>query len=398
MRRPCFVLFIVDANSVIHHFSDRELDRLARRVGESGCDYIRTLLTWKRPGGRPSIMPFRLVNGVADWNQPEPEWDRQLIRLQKALNKYGAGLWLDIFAQQFDRRDYGWTPFRYNLNGFDTWRATTDVALFNFKRLIKRAKDCLAPGKHIIGWGNELVHPLDYQGDVPAQDNWARAWILPLAKYMKTIDVQLPVPFSASDNLHGTGHSIYNRLVKQAGWLHKDTFWVLHGCAIPAHFDRFPIKSVNKYYGISDDAVGLKPEISVPPEMQGLTISETGRRSSHWPYRVDLVRHVEEILGPRLRCIEVMPMELKRTIWHPDMLHQEESLDVFWRIAKEVFYGKDVRRSFPDPIPPIPPVPPPTPEPPTPPSPPEPPKPCSYWLKRWDFRRWFKCIQGKEVD
>jgi len=38
-----------------------------------------------------------------------------------------------------------------------------------------------------------------------------------------------------------------------------------------------------------------------------------------------------------------MPMELKRDDWTPSMLNQEESVDVFWKIAQAV-YGKDIRR------------------------------------------------------
>ena len=52
-------------------------------------------------------------------------------------------------------------------------------------------------------------------------------------------------------------------------------------------------------------------------------------------------------------------------------------------------------------VPPEPPEPPEPPQPPIPPEPPEPPpeqKPCSYWFKRWDFRRWWKCITGKKVN
>jgi hypothetical protein len=72
-------------------------------------------------------------------------------------------------------------------------------------------------------------------------------------------------------------------------------------------------------------------------------VSQTGRRSSHWTWRIEMVRHVNERLGPRLRLVEIMPMELKRDDWTPSMLNQEESVDVFWRIAKEVC-DKDIRR------------------------------------------------------
>ena len=58
--------------------------------------------------------------------------------------------------------------------------------------------------------------------------------------------------------------------------------------------------------------------------------------------------------------------------------------------------GREERRAMGEvfgtiPKPPEPPIPP------IPPEPPEPPKPkqCSYWFKRWDFRRWWQCLWGK---
>jgi hypothetical protein len=338
------VLFIVDFLSAAHLFTDAELEVFAKRLGESGCDYVRMFLCWKRPG-REYTLPFERVDGKADWNKPNPEWDKQAARVQRILGKYGVGIWLDVFAQQYDRADYPWSPFKYNINGFDTWRATRPEVMDRFRALIDRIIAVIGIEGNIIGWGNELVHPLDPLGDVPAQDEWAKAWIVPLAAHLRARGVPPPNPFSASDNMHGTGHSLYNRLVKQAGWENRDTFWVLHGCAIAEHFDRFTIGSALKHYGISDDGVGLSTVTSVPLAQQGLTVSQTGRRSSHWPYRIELVKKVQARLGKRLRCVEVMPMETKSDIWTPAVLHQEESVDVFWRIAQEV-YDRDIRRHF----------------------------------------------------
>jgi len=39
-----------------------------------------------------------------------------------------------------------------------------------------------------------------------------------------------------------------------------------------------------------------------------------------------------------------MPMELKWDDWVPSKLNQEESVDVFWKIAESV-YNKDIRRN-----------------------------------------------------
>lgn len=418
---PFMVLFVVDFHSIAYHFSDAELDRFARRLGEAGCDYVRMLSCWQKPGGRGSALPFEQnADRLADWNKPNPKWDANLMRAQSFLNKYDVGLWLDLFAQQYDRADYRWSPFRYNVNGFETWRATKPEVLGHLKLWIHRAQQALEGGKYLLGWGNELVHPQDHLGDTPKIDEWARAWVLPLANYMQKIGVPMPVPFSAG-HWDGTGKSIYNRLCKQANpvWPWGDTFWVRHGIALAEHVDRDPVGSVLKHWGVSDDGVGLNPQNTVPPEKQGLTVNQTGRRSSHWTWRIEMVRHAKEVWGNRLRLVEVMPMELKYDLWHPDSLHQEESVDVFWRIAKEV-YGVDIRRSFPLPPPP--------------PPPPEPVyvwveacveswllpnryckkrieerfevwdepretcelcKPsCSYWLKRWDFRRFFKCLFG----
>lgn len=358
---PFMTLFVVDFNSIAHNFSDAELDRFARRLGETGCDWVRMLSCWKRPEGRSSILPFQQANdNLADWDIPNPYWDEGLKRVQRILNKYDVGVWLDLFAQQYDRADYHWSPFKYNVNGFDTWRSIKPEALAYFKAWILRAKTALDGGKYLLGWGNELAHPLDYRGDVPEIDSWARDWVIPLANYMKKIGIPMPVPFSAG-HWDGTGKSIYNRLCKQTEplWPWSQSFWVRHGIAIAEHLDREPAGSVNKHWGVSDDGVGLKPENTVPPAKQGLTVNQTGRRSSHWMYRIEMVRRAEQIWGQRLRCVEVMPMELKWEMWHPDNLHQEESVDVFWRIAKEV-YGVDIRRNFPPPVPPTPPDPIPT--------------------------------------
>jgi hypothetical protein len=338
------ILFVVDLISAARLFTDAELEELARRLGAAGCDYVRSFLCWKRPG-REYTLPFERVDGKANWDWPNLEWDRQLARVQRILGKYGVGLWLDLFAQQYDRADYPWSPFRYNVNGFDTWRATSPAVMTRWYRLIDRVIAAIGIEGNIIGWGNELVHPDDFQGDTPAQDAWARQWIVPLAAYLRTRGIAPPNPFSASDNMHGTGHSLYNRLVKQAGWDNRDTFWVLHGCAIAEHFDRFDIQSALKHYGISDDGVGLSTATSVPLAQQGLTVSQTGRRSSHWTYRIELVKKVQKRLGKRLRCVEVMPMSLKWDNWKPADLHQEEEVEAFTKIAQAV-YEKDIRRKF----------------------------------------------------
>jgi len=339
---PYMVIFVVDLGSAAHLFPDAELETFTARLGAAGCDYVRMFSCWNRPG-REYVLPFERVDGKADWDKPDPEWDRQLARLQRVLGRAGVGIYLDLFAQQFDRADYGWSPFRYNVNGLKSWRDTNPAAMKRWKQLIDRAIAAIGIEGNIFGWGNELVHPDDWKGDTVPQDNWAKAWVVPLAAHLRSQGIPAPNPFSASDNMHGTGHSIYNRLVKQAGWEQRDTFWVLHGVALAEHFDRFAIGSALKNYGISDDGIGLDPAVVVPPEKQGLTVSQTGRKSSHWTYRIEMVRHVNERLGPRLRLVEVMPMELKRDDWTPAMINQEESVDVFWRIAKEV-YGKDIRR------------------------------------------------------
>jgi len=340
---PFMVLFVVDLGSAAHLFPDAELEIFAQRLGAAGCDYIRMFSCWKRPGGREYTLPFERVDGKADWDKPDPEWDRQLARLQRILGRVGVGIYLDLFAQQFDRRDYPWSPFWNNTDGIGTWRATSPKAMKRWKQLIDRAVAAIGVEGNLFGWGNELVHPDDPLGDTVPQDNWAKAWAVPLAAHLRSRGIPPPNPFSASDNMHGTGHSIYNRLVKQAGWEQRDTFWVLHGVALAEHFDRFAIGSALKNYGVSDDGIGLNPAVIVPPEKQGLTVSQTGRRSSHWTYRIQMVRHVKEKLGDRFRLIEVMAFSLKWDTWMPSMLHQEEEVDVFWKIALQI-YGKDIRR------------------------------------------------------
>jgi len=337
------VLFVVDLGSAAHLFTDAELEAFAVRLGAAGVDYIRLFMCWKRPG-RDYVLPFERIEGKADWDRPNSEWDRQLARLQRILGRAGVGIYLDLFAQQFDRRDYPWSPFWNNTDRIETWRETTPLAMKRWRQLIDRVVAAIGTEGNIVSWGNELVHPDDPLGDTVALDNWAKAWVVPLAEYMRSQGVPPPNPFSASNNMHGTGQSLYDRLVKEAGWDNRDTFWVLHGVAIAEHFDRFDIKSALENYGVSDDGVGLSAATSVPPQKQSVTLSQTGRRSSHWTQRIEMVRHVNERLGPRLRLIEVMPMELKRDDWTPGMLNQEESVDVFWRIAEAV-YGKDIRRT-----------------------------------------------------
>jgi hypothetical protein len=335
---------VVDYNSIAHHFSDDEHHEFFSRAGKAGIEFVRMLLCWQRPAGRPSILPFKVSDGLADWDEPNSDWDENLHRIQRIAAQYGVGIWLDLFAQQFDRADYLWSPFRFNRNGFDSYMSVKPEAIERFKGLIDRCALAIGKKGNVFGWGNEIVSPWDYLGDVPEQDEWARAWVLPLANHMKAKGIPMPIPFSAG-NPQGTGKSIYNRLTKQADplWLHSDTFWVLHGLALKEHFDRLEFPSALKHYGISDDGIGLSPENTVPPEKQGLTVNQTGRHSSHWTHRIELVRAAHERLGERLRCVEIMPMELKWEMWKPGDLHQEESVDVFWRIAQSV-YGVDIRR------------------------------------------------------
>ncbi|MBU1067204.1 hypothetical protein KKE60_05425, partial [Patescibacteria group bacterium] len=315
---PSTVAFFPNFFSAIVNFDDEKFDRFAKRLGAGGVRYLRGLSVWDAKPKR--VLPFFVNNdGLANWELPNPEYDKQLARSQRVLGKYGVGVWDDLFAQQYDRVDYKWSPFRFNVNGFDSWKATgpnvlkvQDGVLIGgrWKEWIDRAVAAIGKDGNVFGWGNELVVGNESQGDTPDKDAWARAWALPLAAYMVSAGIPKPVPFSASGNLKGTGHSIYNRLVKQAGWAQKDTYWVLHGCALPETLDTFGIASALKHYGVSDDGIGLGTNI-VPVEKQGLTVSETGRRSSHWPYKVGLVTYAKEMLGNRFRAFEVMPMEFK---------------------------------------------------------------------------------------
>jgi hypothetical protein len=75
---------------------------------------------------------------------------------------------LDAFAQQYNRADYPWSPFRFNVNGFDSWGATSPKAMARRRQLIDRAIAAIGMEGNMLGWGNELVHPDDSKGDTPA--------------------------------------------------------------------------------------------------------------------------------------------------------------------------------------------------------------------------------------
>jgi hypothetical protein len=337
---PSTVAYFPNFGSAIVNFDDEKFDRFAGRLGAGGVRYLRFISVWE---AKPKqVLPFfRNDDNLANWELPNPEYDRQLARIQRVLGKYGVGVWDDLFAQQFNRQDYKWSPFRFNVNGLDGWDDTSDAAMKKWGAWIDRHAAAIGKVGNAFGWGNELVFGNENQGDTPDKDNWARAWAVPLAEHMVAIGIPQPVPMSAGKY---TGKAIYNRIVKQAGWAWRDSYHVIHGCAIPEAIDQFQPTSVQKHYGVSDDGIGLGGNV-LPEEKWGLTVSETGRHSSHWTYKVDMVKYAKEFYGNRFRCFEVMPMEFKFKEWDLDRLHQEESVDVFWR-AILAAYGVDIRRNI----------------------------------------------------
>jgi len=349
------VIFLANILQAAQEWSDLQLRKMFWRMGCAGVDYLRALSIWDVHPPLPLILPFQRNNDhLADWTKPDPTWDAQVKRVTALANEFEVKIWIDAFAQQYDRNDYRWSPFGYNINGFDSMKATSPAALAFFKAWLSRNYAAVGP-ENLIGWGNEISYPDEF-ADNAKMDNWARAWVLPLAAHLRAIGTKPPNPFSASGHLTGTGGSIYARLTKdgEGAWPKADTYWILHGCATVINFNKFEHLDFGGYhYGLSDDGIGLGENV-VPQAMQGKTVGETGRRSSHWIYRLEMAAAARARLGDRFRCLEIMPMELKFAAWQPEWLDQEESLDAFYEISKAL-YAADIRRKLPEPLPPPPP-------------------------------------------
>lgn len=347
---PLMILFVADFTTLSNNFSDAELNDFARRLGKAGVDYIRTFSVWDWAKGRRYVHPYKFIGELAEWDAPNPEYDYELARVQRILGMNGVGIYVDLFSQQADR--YSWSPFKYNTDGLSGYHDISEKAMKRWKEFIDRFNRIMGVEGNMIGFGNEIR----YQDEFATNEKltiWANRWIVPLANHLRAKGVPAPNPFSASGMTnrpddaigYGTGGTLYTRLTKPdlANWAKSDTFWTLHGLAYAEQTtELIHLDFAGWNYGISDDGIGLGQNV-VPESKQGTTESQDGRRSSHWTYRIKLVQAMRAKIGARLRAVEVMPMTLKRDKWSPDFLNQEEEVDVFWRIALEV-YGKDIRR------------------------------------------------------
>lgn len=182
-------------------YTELELAESLDRAGAAGCDYVRTFLGW--PGdGKVRLQPFLPAGSSpspVDLYKINPEWKRSLQRFQRLAAKAGIGLMMDFFGLQVAKMDkvpYAWFIQPNNVNGINGYTDLRTSTMAYWKWCFKEIMGIVGTKGNLVHLGNEQRAPGDGgYGNVKVRDirNWCRAWVLPLAEYLKDeLKVELP--------------------------------------------------------------------------------------------------------------------------------------------------------------------------------------------------------------
>jgi len=349
-KKADFILFSYDIWRP--DYTEAELAESLARVGQAGCDYIRTFLSW--PGtGEVRLQPF-LPAGSApapfELYKINPEWTRLLQRFQRLAAKCGMGLMMDFFGLQVAKMKnipYAWFIQPNNVNGIDGYTDTRDHAMDYWKWCLKEVMGLVGTEGNLVHLGNEQRAPGD--GGTPENSHsgqirdWVRAWAVPLADYLRNV-VKVEMPISCTGEYYeGTGKGIVNEL-QAAGWPWADICSHWHGLSLWEDFEEkfLPHNWANpKYYALSDDGGGY----NIPVAKRGVQHPLNPIRwSVNATWRIDTIKRINDLVR-HIRFLEFMPMEFKSDLCRPGDLDQAVSIDVYWKCA-EALWNIDIRREL----------------------------------------------------
>ena len=341
----------LQAIPIIHHFSDKELERFARRYGRaSDCMEIRVFPWWIWPKTKTEdfYLPWKKNTlGQFDWNRPDLRYDDNFKRLKKIVwhtklypndpdDNRKAKIpirfsFLDHCANKgvLDKNN----PWINNIHGPDGMYDAETFGKQAIKELwIDRLWDM---GVRLFDGGNEIKCP--QEPHVPRVNQWVRYTYMPYIKYLLDKGAKPVFTFSASEK---TAHSI-------RGWI-GDTVspgimcQMIHGQMLPELVPPKKKFSTRFYYGLSCDGLNTR-KMNIPDNRKGL-ITDNGKYqdSAEREHRYSVAQIVEALKPGKVRFWEHLPRGID-SLQSPGHIREHEDVSVCWRVPLHV-YGIDLRQ------------------------------------------------------
>ena len=362
---PLMVCAVLDLH--VRRFTDKELHRFFRRLGEGGVDHERFIPIWGE-----GLLPFRKQpSGKYNLELFNPEYFNELRRVCKIAYQWQVGIYFDLFDQCSLRGYYegkqGKNPWTWNENGVKGIYDTSDKAIEIYKTWIKKVIDTvglygyratrlgikLKNKPNLFGLGNEL----HFKGTRERLHNWANYWGHGLAGYMRKLGYKQQLLYSGETK---TAHALRVYIGPWDGDPRKKPKWdmefgfeetvdVWHG-----FYDWRPIvKKINdqltknRWFAVSDDGTNVKdiqayvyPDSINPPD--NFACAKTG-------HVIDACQHIKAKVDnspARWHHIEMLPRSVSEQSQSIKQLHQDRDVNIYNRIAKRV-WGVDITRKYP---------------------------------------------------
>ena len=386
MKHPLMVCAVLDLVPRANQFTDKELHRFFYRLGSGGVDYLRIFGFWdglkpwkKQPGGRYNLDL---------WNKEY--WD-SLERVCRIAYQWKVAIYFDLFDQCSMRGYFAKenNPWRYNENGVYSIYDDNKHSMEYYKKWIEKVVETVGlrgyretkyglkrrvPHPNLFGLGNELKK----SGTRYELHNWANTWGYGLADYLRKLGYKKEVLWSAEQN---TGHAL-REFISPVGWyvsncceapvygnkcircfrnaqrvdrgMYKfkrtETVYQKHGWIEPKDTELIDDRgrsnlTLNRKIGYSDDGVNCKDEeiradgICVQPGKYCSAGTKSVIRLCRYIYN-----NVEDV--KQFHHIEQLPRSVSETSQHIGDLRQHRDVNIYYRIAKQV-WGKDITRRYP---------------------------------------------------
>lgn len=339
-------LLWAQAPSIIHNFTDRELERMARREGIAGLNELRVFFPGWGWDDDPEfyVMPFhQTVTGLWDWNKPDYQWDDNVRRLKKIFkstriypkdqyDKRKSNIWIRMsyIDHCCYKKDYKWNIWKFNVGGPNGMYDASQRAYGIFCDLFDRLWDL---GIRRFDAGNEIVAP-----DFPTQRllyDWVKRYAVRHLAYLMDKGAKPAFTFSANER---TAHAYRGIVADELG--KNKLAQIYHQAMIPEKLPKKKDLCFLCYYGISCDGMNMK---HYPAHRRGVC-TDSGKQcdSSQKEHKKSAVEFKKRASRGRNRFFEHLAFEIDEK-QSPNNLRQHDSVNVFWRVPKAVT-GKDRRR------------------------------------------------------
>lgn len=260
----------LQAPSIIQLYSDKELERMTRRLANAKCDEVWVFSHWDFPDVEP-VLPFSrgVLTGLFNIKDINQQYKDNLVRFKKILwntyvnqleRKAKIHLRFILFDQNGTEKHPWWDVWYHNINGLKGMYDSSQGA----DNLLK---EYWIKPLHELGikkWGlfNEARCPAE--PNVPDINHWTKAYVISKVKYMKDIlGTKGLITYSGSEK---TRHSIRGWCAHEFG---KNTLCeIFHHQMIPENLPTRADMMRGWPYGLHCDGLNIKHS-GFPPHRYG---------------------------------------------------------------------------------------------------------------------------------